>query len=199
MSLIEILKSLDKIIFILIQNDSDRFFLDNIMVGLRNPITWIPLYLYMLYFITKKKRNGSWLFILFSILTVAIADNVSASLLKPYFARLRPCADPEIYQYVRNLVDCGGLYSFPSSHAANHFGLATFWFWSIFKITGKKWQWLWVWALLIGYAQIYVGKHYPFDIAAGALLGWCIGLIMAKTFEIFSNGNFLQQRILLPV
>jgi undecaprenyl-diphosphatase len=80
-------------------------------------------------------------------------------------------------------VDCGGYYSFPSSHAANHFGLATFWFWSVWMMTGKKWTWLWYWALAIGYAQIYVGKHYPADILAGALLGWIVGLINAKIFE----------------
>ena len=77
------------------------------------------------------------------------------------------------------------MYSFPSAHTANNFGIAAFWFWSLYKITGKKWKWLWIWVSLIGYAQIYVGRHFPSDVAAGALLGLYIGMFMAKILEYF--------------
>jgi membrane-associated phospholipid phosphatase len=49
-------------------------------------------------------------------------------------------------------------------------------------MTGRKWSWLWIWAAVICYAQIYVGKHYPFDILAGALAGSLTGL---GTFRLF--------------
>lgn len=193
MSLIESLKKLDRLLFILIHNDSDHFVLDNAMVAIRNPYTWVPLYAMVLFYIIRKNGNSVWLFILFSLLTFAITDGLSASILKPLFGRERPCYDPNIHIYIRNLVDCGGVYSFPSSHASNHFGLATFWFWSVWKITGNKWHWVWVWAGLIGYAQIYVGKHFPFDIIAGALLGWVTGNIVAKFFE-FAWGSISKTR-----
>jgi membrane-associated phospholipid phosphatase len=49
-------------------------------------------------------------------------------------------------------------------------------------MTGRKWHWLWIWAAAICYAQIYVGKHYPFDILVGIsirlLTGW-------GTFRLF--------------
>jgi undecaprenyl-diphosphatase len=61
--------------------------------------------------------------------------------------------------------------------------MAAFWFWSIFIINGKKWYWLWFWAALICFAQVYVGKHYPFDILGGSLLGWTAGVTSAKIFE----------------
>jgi len=49
--------------------------------------------------------------------------------------------------------------------------------------------WLfYVWAFAIGYAQVYVGVHYPLDIAGGALLGILIGLL---------SGGFFQRRIRL--
>jgi undecaprenyl-diphosphatase len=70
----------------------------------------------------------------------------------------------------------------PSNHAANHFGLAAFWFFSLRSITGKKWQWLWFWAAAVCYAQIYVGKHYPFDIVVGSLTGFLTGLGMSRLF-----------------
>lgn len=187
MSFIEFLKRLDKIFFLLINHDSYYRYFDPIMVVLRNPVSWIPLYMFMIFYIIKKTGNRAWIFIVLSLVTVVLTDSCSGLLLKPLFSRVRPCYDPEIHQFVRNLVDCGGMYSFPSSHAANHFGLAAFWFWSLWKITGKKWKWLWLWASLISYAQIYVGQHYPFDVAAGAFLGWVIGILVARIFEYLWN------------
>ncbi len=181
-SLIEHLKRIDKILFIIIHNDSQHQALDGIMLAIRNPVTWIPLYIFMVFFIIKKTGSRAWLFIVLSLITVAITDGSTGLLLKPLFGRLRPCFDPELHRYIRNIINCGGLYSFPSSHAANHFGLAAFWFWSLLKITGKKWKWLWYWASLICYAQVYVGKHFPFDVTAGAFWGLFVGMFTAKLF-----------------
>ena len=75
----------------------------------------------------------------------------------------------------------------PSSHAANHFGLAAFWYFSIKKMSGKKWSWLWLWAATICYAQIYVGKHFPFDILAGSLTGFLTGLGMSRLFVLWES------------
>jgi len=187
MSLLQWLDHLDKILFVLIQHDSDHFFLDSVMPVLREPLTWIPLYLFVLYYSVRKGGKKAWLFIGLSILTFAVTDSLTAQLLKPLFGRLRPCYDPTLHSFVRGLVDCGGPYSMPSSHAANHFGLATFWYFAIRIMSGKKWKWLWIWAAAICYAQIYVGKHYPFDILAGALTGVITGMGMSKIFEIWWN------------
>lgn len=189
MTLFEYLKRLDNLFFILVHNDADHQSLDWIMPILRNPATWIPLYILVIFFIIRKSGNSALLFILLSLVTVVITDCTSTLLLKHLFTRLSPCYDPEIHKFLRGLVDCGGIYSFPSSHAANYFGIATFWFWSLYKITGKKWKWLWVWASLICYAQIYVGVSFPSDAAAGALLGLFIGMMMTKIFEYFLNTN----------
>ncbi|MDR3717018.1 MAG: phosphatase PAP2 family protein [Puia sp.] len=183
MTLLKWLDRIDKVLFVLIQHDSDHSVWDKVMPLLREPLVWVPLYLFLLYYSIRKAKTRAWLFIGLSILCVAATDSVSASLLKPFFARLRPCYDAELQGYMRSLVDCGGLYSMPSSHAANHVGLATFWYWSLYIITGRKWRWLWVWALAIGYAQVYVGKHYPSDVLAGSLLGYVIGIFFAKLFE----------------
>lgn len=71
----------------------------------------------------------------------------------------------------------------PSSHASNHFGLATFWFFVIKETLNRKWYWLWLWAFIIGYSQIYVGVHYPGDIVTGALLGIGIGSFTCYLFR----------------
>jgi undecaprenyl-diphosphatase len=187
MSILRLLERIDKALFVLIHNDSDHAVLDPVMLLLRNPITWLPLYAFLLYYVIRKAGAKTWKFILFSIITVAVTDSVTASLLKPFFGRLRPCHDAELQPFLRNILDCGGLYSMPSNHAANHFGLAVFWYWGLYIMTGKKWGWLWIWAALICYAQVYVGKHYPFDIAAGAAFGSLVGIFMANIFEYLWN------------
>jgi membrane-associated phospholipid phosphatase len=187
MQVLKLLDRIDKFFFIAIHNDSDNKVLDGIMLVLRNPVTWIPFYVFLLYYVIRKAGVQCWQFILFSILTVGVTDSVSSSVLKPLFARPRPCHDAELQPFLRNILDCGGLYSFPSSHASNHFGLATFWFWALWIMAGKKWSWLYVWAAVICYAQVYVGKHYPFDIVGGAIFGSIVGLIMANIFEYLWN------------
>ena len=56
--------------------------------------------------------------------------------------------------------------SFPSDHATAAFGLA------LAVIAFVSWRWgvvLFVGALLIGFARVYDGIHYPLDIAGGFL------------------------------
>ncbi len=110
-----------------------------------------------------------------TLLTFTLSDFTSATILKPLIGRLRPCHDPTLPFVVNNLAGCGGIFSMPSSHATNHFGLAGFWFLVIKQSLNRKWHWLWLWAFLIGYSQIYAGVHFPGDILTGALLGTIIG------------------------
>ncbi|MDO6434040.1 phosphatase PAP2 family protein [Flavitalea sp. BT771] len=211
----EWLDHIDKILFTLIQHDSDHAVLDRVAPILRDPYTWIPFYVFMLYYSLRYVRQQALPFILLSLLTFAITDSLTAQVMKPFFERLRPCHDPDMAQTIRILGDCGGLYSMPSSHAANHFGLAAFWYFAVRTIErtggslsegqsldlsgrrgkffrkpvfrtltgGKKWWGLYVWAAAVCYAQIYVGKHYPFDTLAGAGTGWLTGVGISRIFN----------------
>jgi membrane-associated phospholipid phosphatase len=186
MSLVEWIVSVDKALFTFIHVEGAVSFLDNFMLLLRHQYTWIPLYAFLLYFVIRRGKKDGLQFVALTLLCFAITDYSSASIFKPMLGRLRPCHDPDLMNDIRGLVGCGGPYSFPSSHASNHFGLATFWFLAIQKMTGKKWYWLWFWAVIICYAQVYVGKHYPLDIAGGALLGVIIGLLCFRLFDRWS-------------
>lgn len=194
MPLLKWLDHLDRSLFRLVQHGSTPF-LDWLIPFFRDPYIWIPLYVFMLYYAFRATRayrpNGNKLaviFIILSVVTVAFTDSVTAQLLKPLFGRLRPCHDPEMQVLLRNLIGCGGLYSMPSNHAANHFGLAAFWYFSIRSLTrqgsnpGQKWRWLWLWAALICYAQVYVGKHYPFDVLVGGIFGTLAGWGVSRLF-----------------
>jgi membrane-associated phospholipid phosphatase len=187
MPLLKWLDKIDRDLFILIQHTVGNPSIDTFMLILRNPFTWIPLYFFILCFSIFKGKKKAWIFILLSILTFALTDSISARLLKPLFERPRPCHDAEIHALFKFLLDCGGLYSFPSSHASNHFGLAAFWYGSVQTMAKRKWHWLWIWALAICYAQVYVGKHYPFDIVGGAIFGFTTGFFMARIFEYWWN------------
>ena len=191
MSLWEWLLHLDTILFSFIHTEAVIPGLDWFMKSLRNAFTWVPLYAFVVYWVFRYGKNYAWPFILLTIVTFAITDFTSAGILKPLLSRTRPCYEPELQPIIRGLVGCGGQYSFPSSHASNHFGLAAFWFWSIYLIRGRKWHWLWLWAFAIGYAQVYVGKHYPLDIIAGGIFGFFIGTLCAKIFE---RWNFPYRR-----
>jgi undecaprenyl-diphosphatase len=181
------LDHLDKLLFTLIQHDTDQSVLDKIMPILREPLTWVPLYAFMLLYAFRQGAVKAWPFIILTLLTFAITDTVAAQVLKPLFGRLRPCHDPDVASMIRGLVDCGGLYSMPSNHAANHFGLAAFWYFSIRQMSGRKWVWLWWWAAAVCYAQVYVGKHYPFDVLAGASFGLLTGLVTYRLFVYWES------------
>ncbi|MFH1685958.1 MAG: phosphatase PAP2 family protein [bacterium] len=102
--------------------------------------------------------------VLFSAVALLITDQVSAHLLKPFFERPRPC---HIMEEINLLVNCGGGYAMPSSHAANAFGQAT-----LFALSYRQWRWyLWVFASVVAISRVFVGVHYPGDVLAGAALG----------------------------
>ncbi|HVS96038.1 MAG TPA: phosphatase PAP2 family protein [Puia sp.] len=204
MPLLKWLDHLDRSMFRLVQHGSSPF-LDWLIPPLRDPYIWIPLYAFLLYYcfraagesvagsagLQDKHRRSSiriaLIFIVLSVATVALTDSVTAQLMKPLFGRLRPCHDPEMQPLLRNLVGCGGLYSMPSNHAANHFGLAAFWYFSIRSMNGRKWVWLWFWATVVCYAQVYVGKHYPFDVLAGAVFGTLTGWCASRSFVYWKS------------
>lgn len=179
MSLLDWLQKADRALFTLIHAKASGPGLDWLMLALRNAYTWIPLYGFILWWIIRYYRRYAWPFVCMSLVCFAITDYSSASIFKPLFGRLRPCFDPVLQPVIRDLVGCGGKFGMPSSHASNHFGLASFWFFSITWMSKRNWWGLWLWAFAICYAQVYVGKHFPGDILVGAILGTSVGLLLA--------------------
>lgn len=181
--MMDYLIKLDQQLFLLINRVMVNDFFDWLLPLFRSKYFWAPLYLFLIvYFINKYKLKGLWI-ILFLIITFAITDFISASIIKEYYQRLRPCNEPEFMGMVRNLVGCGSGYSFISSHASNHFGFAYFML-GIFH--DKVWvrRSFLLWAAVISYAQVYVGVHYPIDVILGMYLGMLIGTL---TFYIFNK------------
>jgi undecaprenyl-diphosphatase len=161
--------------------------LDPVMLLLTETIAWIPLYLFLLYVVFKEYKKESWIILLGIVITIFLADQITASIMKPYFARLRPSREPTL-QGLIHLVEgyTGGRFGFASSHAANTFGLATFFF-LVFGTT-KRWVvWLFVWASFMTYTRIYLGVHYPGDILVGSIIGVICGWVGYKASEGIKN------------
>ncbi|MBX2906396.1 MAG: phosphatase PAP2 family protein [Taibaiella sp.] len=157
--------------------------MDFIMPFLRNQWFWTPLYLFLAIFMPLRFGKYGWFWCAAFIITFGLSDQLSAHLIKPIFARLRPCNDEELKQVVHLLVDCGSGKSFPSSHAANHFALAVFSAVSLSHIS----RWVWpvglFWAASVAYAQVYVGVHFPLDVFCGGLLGAMVGWLTGRLFN----------------
>lgn len=183
-SFIQGLLKADKSVFLSINKNYTNSFFDALMPVLRNSNTWVPLYVLILFVAIKQYKKQVWLWLLFAIATVVITDQFSSHLIKPFVQRLRPCADPDFSTQIRLLLKhCSGGYSFTSSHATNHFGIAVFFIITLAGIL-KKWRWLFIfWAACIGYAQVYVGVHYPLDVFCGSLLGVILGYTTATLYK----------------
>ena len=150
---------------------------------MRDAYVWIPLYIIIIvFFVWKFKWNGLiWFF--WCGLTVGLSDLLSSQLIKKSIMRPRPCHIQEELVELVLRVPCGTGYSFTSSHATNHMALAVF----IVLTTAflwKSWRHIFViWALIIGFAQIYVGVHYPADVASGFLLGGVVSFVSAWIYK----------------
>jgi len=193
--MIDQLVQFDRDLFFAINHGLSNSFFDWLMPILRDRYTWVLLYLFIIVFSIKIYGKQGFIMILFLAMTFGISDFLSSSVIKPNVQRLRPCNETEIKTNVNNLVDCGTGYSFPSSHATNHFGIAVF----LIMMFYHKWKIILpigiLWAASISFAQIYVGVHYPIDILTGSLLGSSIGLGMSKillsnkSFKTWKSGN----------
>lgn len=123
------------------------------------------------------------------VFLVAVSDQISSSLLKNLFERIRPC---NVLDNVNILVTCTESFSFPSSHAVNNFAAALF-----FSMIFPKYKiWFYTVASLQAFSRPYVGVHYPSDVIGGALIGAALGYIFGwLTLKI--NSYFSQKKTII--
>jgi undecaprenyl-diphosphatase len=179
--MIEKLIEWDKKLLLLL-NSFRASWLDPVVLLLTETFFWLPLYLFLLYVVIKTFKKKSWIPLLGVTITIVLTDRITSGFMKPFFQRLRPSREPSLDGMVQLVTDFsgevyyGGLYGFASSHAANTFGTA-FFFWLLFRKT-KSWiVWLFPWAVVMTYTRIYLGAHYPGDIIVGGLVGLLCGWI----------------------
>lgn len=184
----EYISSLDTELFFFINNLHTPW-LDVVMFYISKTVAWLPLYAFLLYLIATQFGKKSWIPMLCIALCIICTDQITSSVLKPAFERLRPSHEPALQGKVHIVKEYkGGKFGFASSHAANTFGIAIF----VFLLLRKDFRWmesLFVWAFVVSYTRIYLGVHYPGDILAGALVGLFFGWL------IFKINLYIQQTV----
>ena len=162
-------------------------YFDSFMWLVTKIATWIPMILMLLYLLYFKKGWRKTVAVVLAIaLVILIADQVSASIIKPLVERARPSHN-ESLQSTIHIVNGyrGGPFGFVSSHAANCFGIALL-LAMIFKNRLFTWTMV-VWATLMCYSRIYLGVHYPGDIVRGAILGFLAAWLVYRIFVWFGK------------
>lgn len=159
-------------------NGSDSLFLDSLMVTLTSGVTWVPLYVALLYLVIKNNDTMAQIALVVGccLLCFFITEFVTEGIVKPMVARPRPGNDPQ-FMYMVDVVNerRGGKFSFFSAHASNTFGIAVFFCW---LVRDKLLSWLMIiWSLINCYTRLYLAMHYPSDILVGLVFGALTGSI----------------------
>jgi len=180
----EQLKQLDNSVILFVNSFCNNDFVDEFMITYTGMYIWIPLYLALIYmFFTVMPRKTAFLCLLGILVTFALTDFVSHTIIKSMVGRLRPANINNPISTQLELVNeyRGGGYSFPSSHACNTFGLTTF----LFLTFRNKWlnTFMICWAVINCYTRMYLGVHYGSDILAGIILGIVCGTLVHLVFK----------------
>lgn len=176
-------------------------FLDEVMWLISAKLTWIPLYLLLIYLYGKSNNfKRTFFFVATAIAVVAIADQVSVHLFKNIFMRYRPSHHTllseslHLYQFEDGSYYKGGMYGFVSSHAANFFGVLTF---AVLVLRDSIQRIGWFVlpiACIVSLSRVYLGVHYCSDVFVGGLLGVLIAFIIYKfVFVPLQSRKFLKQ------
>ena len=156
-----------------------------IAAGLDAGATWLPLALVLAQWswllcvaavgwnVVLCPRQWRWLL---ALAAAALVASFASHELAAAFGRPRPFQLGLSLNYAGH----GSRAGFPSTHASVMFAIACTALLGAWQ--GKPWRltgWLLAAvALVTGWARIYVGAHFPFDIVGGALLGALVALVV---------------------
>ncbi|NLX62416.1 MAG: phosphatase PAP2 family protein [Tissierellia bacterium] len=170
-----ILKTFDEKLILLINEKMKTKFLDSFMVRFTNlgSAVFISAFTFILIIFGKEDWRNTGIQ---AATTLAISQSITYGL-KSLLGRERP------YNILKNLNTFGIIlkdYSFPSGHTSASFSLAT-----TIALKGPILSVLVLsMALLVGISRIYLGVHYPTDVAAGIILG--VGSAVLVHLYLFS-------------
>lgn len=165
--------------------------MDKAMLWASTPAVWAWLYLLIIFLVWRRYGwRGALLLLVAAGAAIGLADMIAGifkhtGLLKdlwPSFpVRLRPMHTPALEGQVNNILRVGGEYGTVSAHAATMVSLAVI----AIAAIGRRWfAWLMVVAVVVVcYSRIYLGYHFPVDIALGATTGLVTGGIGLAIFK----------------
>jgi undecaprenyl-diphosphatase len=114
-----------------------------------------------------RKKEGAATLLVALMMVIIIAGSMKYGVDRPRPFDVIQAVDP-IYRPIDP--------SFPSAHAMTAFAGAV--------AVGMRWKKtlvpLLALAAAVGYSRVYIGVHFPYDVASGALIGILIGLVAAS-------------------
>jgi undecaprenyl-diphosphatase len=174
--MLQTILSRDSALFLLINRGLANPLFDAFFATVTNGKFWIVpgIAAALIYLICEKKK--ALVVLGLALVTVTLTDQLATDLLKPLVHRLRPCNPHALVEGGRYiLVHClRTSYSFPSNHAMNMFGQAML----LTLFYPRFGVYFFSFAGIIGFSRIYVGVHYPLDVAGGAVFGVVCGAIV---------------------
>lgn len=171
----------DRDLFIYL-NSKHTSWLDPIMYFLSNYTFWIVSCLIVMLCMIYVNRSTGKVAALFIFVSVGLNFLINR-IVKIFVMRPRPGADPFLHDIAWQLETIGASTSFFSGHASCSFSLALF---SCLYFKNKYFTIIiFMWAIVVSYSRIYVGKHYPLDIMVGIVFGLITGYIAYWLFNTY--------------
>ena len=176
----ESIRQWDRDLFVFLNNLSPEW-MDTFWVLVTDTKFWIPLFLLIFYLFFRffDFKTALWAYLFFF---TATGVNILLMLLtKHWVARLRPNNIPELAELIRTL-QAPESFSFYSGHASNSFVITVF----TILVLRKQFPWTYaflIFPLLFTSSRLFVGVHYPSDLAVGAFIGTLIGIVSYKIFK----------------
>ncbi|HDR6312011.1 TPA: undecaprenyl-diphosphatase [Bacillus cereus] len=159
-------------------------FLNSTMVFLAEYMVYIFALIMLAYWFTGSRRTR--MIVIQAMVAFVIAE-VIGKIAGTFHLNYQPFAVlPDVNKLVNHTVDN----SFPSDHTILFFSIC-FSFWLVRKKTGLLWLIL---AFCVAISRIWVGVHYPFDIAIGALIG-CVSALFS--YWVVPKFSFIKKLLTL--
>lgn len=155
-------------------------FLNSAMVFLAEYMVYILALIVLAYWFTSSRKSR--MMVIQAMVAFVIAE-VIGKIAGEFHLNYQPFAVlPDVNKLVDHTVDN----SFPSDHTILFFSIC-FSFWFVRKKTGLLWLIL---AFCVAISRIWVGVHYPFDVAIGALIGVVSALF---SYWVVPKLSFIRQ------